>query len=857
MYRGRSTVPNTREAIAYCAADPLYYETPDHLPDDDQRYPQAGGQVPSGWQRAARGLWSVVTPDGVRPPEQGWKIHLSATPRTALTILERATDVLLARRVPFKFLRSGRALRLMSDKSMSRGSSGKFVTVYPRDDDELAELLGELLAAVDGLPGPYILSDLRVGQGPVHVRYGAFVELWCPGEDGLPVPALRDPSGELVPDVRSPVFRTPEWVSLPKVLEPYLAARQDARDDDFPYVIREAPHFSNAGGIYLAEHRDTGRQVVLREARPFAGLDGAGSDAVERLHREYRALTTLGGLDCVPQVYELRTVWEHHYLVEEYIKGRTLFDEVTHRFPLPGRDCSQEAMRSYATWAAHVTDGLSRALDAVHERGLCFRDVHPRNIIVRPDDSVALVDFEYATDIEERDLPAVGARGFAAPHGSTGHEVDRHGLWATWLSILMPLTEMTEFDPGKAAAFETVVRERFGLQADEGPRRPTGGTADRSAVPSSAGTDDLFGPADRWPAVRDLIVAGLHACATPDREDRLFPADWAVFRTGGHTLAHGAAGVLLALHRAGVSVPSAYTDWLVAAARRARPEAGGGLYDGLHGVALVLDELGRTEEALEAYARATTAPATARPGYYDGQTGIALTACHFAARTGNAALLDEAVRTAERLDGLLQGATGDGVRMPDEAGLLHGFSGAALLQLRLHRLTGDPQWLRAALAALRWDLSRCVTMPDGTVMAKQGHRHLPYLDEGSAGMALVAREWSAQADDPDLNAFVAAVRPVCGSDYVREPGFFRGRAGLVAALALLGDEGDTKIERELLTSVRNLSWHAVRRDEGLFFPGFGLLRLSADLASGSAGVLLALHTAFEGKGDLGVLLPVT
>lgn len=843
-----------RQSLTYCAADRDFFETPARLPDDATRYPLACGEAPEGWSRATRGLWSVLTPDGVRLPEQGWKIHLSATPRVADMTLDRAAAVLLRRRVPFKFLRSREALLLTADKNMARGSSGKFVTVYPADDAELATVLAELRSAVDGLPGPHILSDLRIGRGPVHVRYGAFVERWCADEDGRQVPALRDPSGTLVPDVRSPVFTLPDWVTPPAFLDEPLAALRAAGFGDFPYRVVKALHFTNAGGIYLARHRVGGQTVVLREARPFAGLDGTAADGVERLHREYRALTALRGLDCVPEVYGLHTAWEHHFLAEEYIEGQTLLDAVLNRYPAVGRDTGEEATRAYARWAGTVIDNLGRALDAVHERGLRFRDVHPLNIIVRSDDSVALVDFEYAADLDASDGMRVGARGFAAPAGMAPRDVDAYGLWATWLFTLLPMMEMADFAPDKAPLLEAVARERFGLSPTEGPRRPDTARA-RPAAPEATAThaDDVFAPAE-WPALRDRLAEGIHACATPDREDRLFPADWEVFHTGGHTLAHGAAGVLLALHRAGTAVPDTYIDWLIAAARRTRPEAAGGLYDGLYGVAVVLDELGRPEAAAEILERARAANDPHGVGLFGGLAGIALTLCHFAVRTGDTALLDEAAHIADRLETLRRDSSAPGLRLPDHAGLMHGLGGPALLQLRLHHVTGEKRRLDAARAALDWDIRQCVTMADGTVQAKQGHRHLPYLDQGSTGIALVAREYLTRADDPALAAFVSAATPCGAAPFVREPGLFHGRAGLVAAFALLAPADE---EEQLLAAVRNFSWHALRKGEGMYVPGAGLLRLSADLATGSAGVLLALHTVFEGKGDLGTLLPVT
>jgi hypothetical protein len=119
-------------------------------------------------------------------------------------------------------------------------------------------------------------------------------------------------------------------------------------------------------------------------------------------------------------------------------------------------------------------------------------------------------------------------------------------------------------------------------------------------------------------------------------------------------------------------------------------------------------------------------------------------------------------------------------------------------------------------------------------------------------VALVAREYLEHRDDPELSEFLATVRRCCTEDVPLEPGLFGGRAGQIAVLARLGD---TDGEDQVLASVRRLAWHAVPDEQGLFFPGVGLRRLSADLATGAAGVLLALHTVFEAKGDLLSLLP--
>ena len=59
-------------------------------------------------------------------------------------------------------------------------------------------------------------------------------------------------------------------------------------------------HFSNGGGVYLGRDPRTDTEVVLKEARPHAGLDADGADAVARLDRETRCLRRLAGVPRVP-----------------------------------------------------------------------------------------------------------------------------------------------------------------------------------------------------------------------------------------------------------------------------------------------------------------------------------------------------------------------------------------------------------------------------------------------------------------------------------------------------------------------------------------------------------------------------
>ena len=244
----------------YALADRHFYETPDRLsaPGTENAAPlfdTARREVPEDWSSARVGDWLTLTPldeeGGPLPgPAQGWKIHASATRANADRVAALVWDYCVPRRIPFKFVPGPHLLHLRNTKYAGRDTSGKFVTVYPSDEDQLHEILSELGKLLEGFEGPYILTDLRWNDGPLYVRYGAVARAFVVDERGSLVPAVRDGAGQLVPDRRAPSFQVPEWVTLPAFLEPQLAARNTTTVGDLPYRIEKALHFSNGGGVY-------------------------------------------------------------------------------------------------------------------------------------------------------------------------------------------------------------------------------------------------------------------------------------------------------------------------------------------------------------------------------------------------------------------------------------------------------------------------------------------------------------------------------------------------------------------------------------------------------------------------------
>ncbi|MCZ7433630.1 class III lanthionine synthetase LanKC [Streptomyces sp. WMMC1477] len=834
---------------AFCGTDQYFYDTPRRplTASDDGRstaeYRAAARPVPDGWRTHRAGDWLALRPEDGELPDQGWKIHVSATLRNAESVLDRVWEYCVDHGLAFKFVPGPHLLRLRNAKYANRGASGKFITVYPPDEAACETTARELDGLLAGEPGPYILSDVRWNQGPVYLRYGSFTRRHAYDESGEAVPAVETPEGVLVPDLRGTAFQVPEWVELPAFLRPHVEARSAVDVTGLPYAIERALHFSNGGGVYQARDTRTGERVVLKEARPHAGLAADGADAVERLHRERRALERLSGLSCAPEVKDSFVLGDHHFLVLEYVEGKPLNSFFARRHPLIDPDPEPERLAEYARWAMRMHALVEQAVEAVHARGIVFHDLHLFNVMVSEDESsVVLLDFEVAQDVADAGRQTVAHPAFVAPPGLRGFDIDRYALACLRLALFLPLTSLLAIDRAKAAHLAEVAAERF-PEAEAFLRR---GVAEILRTPAQGETGRRLPPVDPgdWPNSGDSLARGIAASVTPDREDRCFPGDIAQFTAtgGGLSFAHGAAGVLYALSASGAPRCPEAEEWLLAHAKQPPSGTPLGFYDGLAGLAWTLDHLGHRDQALSLVELALDQPWESLPsGLHGGLAGFGLALDSLAATTGEQQLRTAALRCAEIIRTRQQPAGQDGSA---HTGLLRGASGPALLGVRLYEHTGDTSLLDLAADALRQDLDRCVTRPGGALHTDEGWRTLPYVGAGSVGVGMVLDDYLAHRPDERFERARAGIVRAARAGFYAQPGLFRGLAGMVLYLGRTTAPGASAADLRRQTGA--LAWHAMSFQGHLAFPGEQMMRLSTDLATGSAGVLLALAAAQPG-----------
>jgi hypothetical protein len=136
--------------------------------------------------------------------EQGWKLHVSATVPTANGILKRVAPLLCTHGTRFKAPSSLPELQRL-DCGLFYGYSqvGKFITVYLRSAEEAVSLAHHLHRLTRGTAAPSVPFDRQFQPGScVYYRYGSFKYMEMENADGTRTPAMHNPAGRLVADVR-------------------------------------------------------------------------------------------------------------------------------------------------------------------------------------------------------------------------------------------------------------------------------------------------------------------------------------------------------------------------------------------------------------------------------------------------------------------------------------------------------------------------------------------------------------------------------------------------------------------------------------------------------------------------------
>lgn len=350
----------------------------------------------------------VARPDD---PEQGWKIHISATIVSANKVLARVSPLLSRSGVLFKAPSSLRELkRLNCGLFYGFEQVGKIITVYPKSDRQAVSLARKLHKLTSRLTGPTIPYDFPLRKNSrVHYRYGVFRPQRTTRSKGKRVHAIRSPEGKLLPDLRDARANVPSWTSDPFREQRLQPKRKASVEGPLGTTILayEVMSRRGKGGVYRALDLSVrpARMCVLKEGKPQGETDVDGRDGYWRATHEAKVLSSLrsAGVE-VPEVYCTFEVQSHYYLVAEFIDGQTLQSVLLNqRTRLPVREALMSGLQ------------LARLLKRIHDAGWVWRDCKPMNLILSKEGILRPFDFEGACPVEKPDVRGWGTEGYIPP----------------------------------------------------------------------------------------------------------------------------------------------------------------------------------------------------------------------------------------------------------------------------------------------------------------------------------------------------------------------------------------------------------------------------------------------------------
>ena len=345
-------------------------------------------------------------------PAQGWKLHIPATVLTANQVLQTVAPFLSHHRALYKAPSSLRELdKLNSGIFYGYSQVGKFLTVYPRTNEEAVVLARRLHQLTRRMPAPSIPFDLKYRPGGcVYYRYGAFKTMEMGDADGRVTDAIRDPQGNLIPDVRDSTAAKPVWAVDPFTSRRGRAASRRVSIESplkTTYRAFRALAQRGRGGVYLALDLSMTppRLCVLKEGRKDGEVSWDGRDGRWRVRHEESVLTSLrhSGIN-VPRVYASFEAEGNYYVAVEFIEGESLEKWL----------CRKKRRLSVARALRHGVE-IARLVSRIHAAGWVWRDCKPGNIIIARGGELRALDFEGACPVERPDPLPWGTPCYTPP----------------------------------------------------------------------------------------------------------------------------------------------------------------------------------------------------------------------------------------------------------------------------------------------------------------------------------------------------------------------------------------------------------------------------------------------------------
>ena len=211
------------------------------------------------------------------------------------------------------------------------------------------------------------------------------------------------------------------------------------------------------GMVFRAHQITMDRTVALKILAPKYADDEA---FIKRFVREARA----AGQFChenIVTALDVGFIAPYHYLVMEFVEGKTLRKIIKERGPLPEREALEIAVQ--------IAKGLDHALT----KKILHRDVKPENVMVTPQGVAKLLDMglacvtgveeEETAEDEQKNRQAFGTPHYISPEAARGADLDtRADIYSLGCTLYHMLAGLTPYQgPNGRAVMAMHIAEPF------------------------------------------------------------------------------------------------------------------------------------------------------------------------------------------------------------------------------------------------------------------------------------------------------------------------------------------------------------------------------------------------------------
>jgi len=195
------------------------------------------------------------------------------------------------------------------------------------------------------------------------------------------------------------------------------------------YLIKRKLGEGGMADVYLAHDSFLNREVAVKILRGKLSLDPV---ALLRFQREANAASRLNHPNIV-EIYDVGEDEGQHFIVMEYIRGKTLKELIAAR----GAMDQQEALQ--------IMDQLLAAIIEAHKNNIIHRDIKPQNIRIKDDGTVKIADFGIATVSDAVQLTqtdtVLGSVHYLAPELARGEAASfQSDIYALGITLYEMLT---------------------------------------------------------------------------------------------------------------------------------------------------------------------------------------------------------------------------------------------------------------------------------------------------------------------------------------------------------------------------------------------------------------------------------